>query len=77
MVYFFTFIISFFYVAGKLLKQLQLRSYLSSFAVIPLSNLRFLVAVSASLKIKISLNLRKSSSSSFDKEKESSFFSYY
>jgi hypothetical protein len=75
MVYFFAFMTFFFHAAGKLLKQLQSRSCLSFFAVIPLSSLRFLVAISTGPGV--SLNLRKSSLSSSDKEEKSlSSFSY-
>jgi hypothetical protein len=74
MVYFFAFITFFFYATGELLEQLQPRSYLSSSAVIPLLNLRFLVAVLVGLGI--SLNLRKSSLSSFNKKESSSSFSF-
>jgi hypothetical protein len=71
MVYFFIFMTSFFHIAGELLKQLQSRSYLLSFIIIPLLSLRFLVAVSVGLGI--NLNLRKSSLSSSDKKKKSLF----
>jgi hypothetical protein len=74
MVYFFAFMTFFFHAAGELLKQLQSRSCLSSSVIIPLLNLRFLVADSVGLEI--SLNLRKSSLSSSDKEKSLSFSSF-
>jgi hypothetical protein len=61
--------IFFFYITGESSEHLQLRSYLSSSIAIPLSNLRFLVAVSAGLGV--SLNLRKSLLSSSDKKEES------